>query len=47
MAVCNIAGAQLGARMALRRGAKFVRIILLCVVTAMVAKLGYGQFFGS
>jgi uncharacterized protein len=47
MAVCNIAGAQLGARMALRRGAKFVRIVLLCVVTVMVAKLGYGQFFGA
>ncbi|WP_425566603.1 TSUP family transporter [Planomonospora alba] len=40
MALCNIAGAQLGARMALRRGTRFVRIVLLCVVVAMVAKLG-------
>ncbi|MER5424277.1 TSUP family transporter [Streptosporangium roseum] len=46
MAVCNITGAQLGARMALRRGAGFVRAVLLCVVIAMVAKLGYEQFAG-
>ncbi|MGV9770483.1 TSUP family transporter [Streptosporangium sp. NPDC003464] len=44
MAVCNIAGAQVGARMALRRGAGFVRAVLLCVVIAMVAKLGYDRF---
>ncbi|MBG0831774.1 TSUP family transporter [Planomonospora sp. ID67723] len=43
MAACNVAGAQLGARMALRKGAKFVRIVLLCVVIAMVAKLGIDQ----
>ncbi|GGT02249.1 UPF0721 transmembrane protein [Planobispora rosea] len=44
MAACNIAGAQVGARMALRRGAGFVRIVLLCVVTAMVIKLGFDRF---
>ncbi|TMR97495.1 sulfite exporter TauE/SafE family protein [Nonomuraea basaltis] len=44
MAVCNIAGAQLGARMALKRGAAFVRIVLLCVVAAMVVRLGWQQF---
>lgn len=44
MAVCNIVGAQLGARMALRRGAGFVRAVLLCVVVVMVAKLGYDRF---
>ncbi|WP_433501197.1 sulfite exporter TauE/SafE family protein [Sphaerimonospora sp. CA-214678] len=44
MAVCNIAGAQLGARMALNRGSGFVRIVLLCVVVALVLKLGYDQF---
>ncbi|BEL04895.1 TSUP family transporter [Actinoplanes sichuanensis] len=41
MAVCNIIGAVLGARMALRRGAGFVRIILLVVVLALIARLGY------
>lgn len=44
MAVCNMAGAQFGARMALRRGARFVRVVLLCVVAAMVARLGYERF---
>ncbi|MFD5430134.1 TSUP family transporter [Streptomyces sp. NPDC127084] len=44
MAVCNIVGAALGARMALRRGSGFVRIVLLVVVTGMVVKLGYDQF---
>ncbi|MDP4505169.1 TSUP family transporter [Nonomuraea turcica] len=44
MAVCNVAGAQVGARMALKRGAAFVRIVLLCVVAAMVVRLGWQQF---
>ncbi|MEV0388845.1 TSUP family transporter [Nonomuraea sp. NPDC050643] len=44
MAVCNVAGAQFGARMALKRGAAFVRIVLLCVVAAMVLRLGWQQF---
>ncbi|WP_328534364.1 TSUP family transporter [Micromonospora zamorensis] len=44
MAVCNIAGAVLGARMALRRGSGFVRVVLLVVVVALVAKLGYDQW---
>ncbi|MFI7612163.1 TSUP family transporter [Nonomuraea terrae] len=44
MAVCNVAGAQFGARMALRRGAAFVRIVLLVVVVAMVIRLGWQQF---
>lgn len=45
MAACNILGATLGARMALRRGSGFVRIVLLVVVLALVAKLGYDQWF--
>ncbi|WP_346534096.1 TSUP family transporter [Micromonospora sp. DPT] len=44
MAVCNVAGAVVGARMALRRGAGFVRVVLLVVVFALVAKLGYDQW---
>jgi hypothetical protein len=46
MAACNVAGAQLGARMALRRGAGFVRVVLLCVVSALVLRVGYDQFAG-
>ncbi|WP_431937401.1 sulfite exporter TauE/SafE family protein [Micromonospora sp. RP3T] len=44
MAVCNVAGAVVGARMALRRGAGFVRVVLLVVVLALVARLGYDQW---
>jgi uncharacterized membrane protein YfcA len=44
MAVCNAAGAQLGARMAISRGTGFVRVVLLCVVAALVLKMGYEQF---
>ncbi|MFI9591427.1 sulfite exporter TauE/SafE family protein [Nonomuraea sp. NPDC052265] len=44
MALCNVAGAQLGARMAIRRGTAFVRVVLLCVVAAMVVRLGWQQF---
>jgi uncharacterized membrane protein YfcA len=44
MAVCNIAGALIGARMALRRGSGFVRVILLTVVLALIVKLGWDQY---
>lgn len=44
MAVCNVLGAVVGARMALRRGAGFVRVVLLVVVFGLVAKLGYDQW---
>lgn len=46
MAVCNVAGAVVGARMALRRGSGFVRVVLLVVVSALVARLGYDQWVG-
>jgi uncharacterized membrane protein YfcA len=44
MAICNIIGAQLGARLAIRRGSGFVRIVLLIVVCALVARLSYDQW---
>lgn len=44
LAVCNIAGAVLGSRTALRRGSGFVRVVLLVVVVAMVIRLGFQQF---
>ncbi|MEU6525619.1 TSUP family transporter [Streptomyces sp. NPDC046924] len=44
MAVCNIIGAAVGARAALRRGSGFVRIVLLVAVTGMVVKLCIDQF---
>ncbi|WP_280261186.1 TSUP family transporter [Nocardia abscessus] len=44
MAVANVLGAVVGARMALRKGAEFVRIVLLVVVIGMVIRLGWQQF---
>ncbi|MDV2475479.1 TSUP family transporter [Rhodococcus zopfii] len=44
MAVCNVAGAVLGSRTALARGAGFVRAVLLIVVLVMVVRLGWQQF---
>ncbi len=44
LAVANIVGAQLGARLAVRKGAAFVRAVLLTVVCALVTKLGYDMF---
>lgn len=44
MAICNIIGAQLGARLAIKRGSGFVRIVLLVVVLALIARLSYDQW---
>ncbi|WP_280355188.1 TSUP family transporter [Nocardia otitidiscaviarum] len=44
MAVGNVLGAVVGSRMALARGAGFVRAVLLIVVVAMVIRLGWQQF---
>lgn len=43
MAVFNVAGALIGARMTLARGNGFVRVVLLAVVAVMVVRLGYAQ----
>jgi uncharacterized protein len=44
MAACNIAGALLGTRLALLRGNRFVRIVFLGVVLAMIARFAYEQW---
>ncbi len=44
MAVCNVIGAVSGSRIALARGSKFVRVVLLVVVFGMVIRLGWQQF---
>jgi len=41
MGVCNIGGAQLGARMALKHGHGFIRVLFLVVVAALIGKLAY------
>ncbi|MEE1929801.1 TSUP family transporter [Streptomyces sp. TRM 70351] len=45
LALFNLGGAALGARMALRRGSGFVRVVLLTVVVALVTKLAYDQWW--
>ncbi len=46
MAACNLTGALVGSRMALKHGVCFVRKMFLCVVTALIAKLAYDTMFG-
>lgn len=41
MALSNAAGGWLGARIALRKGNKFVRLVFLIVVTAILLRLAY------
>jgi uncharacterized membrane protein YfcA len=41
MAVCNLAGSQVGARLAIRRGSAWVRRVFLVVVAALILRLGY------
>ncbi|MEU9758875.1 TSUP family transporter [Streptomyces sp. NPDC047985] len=44
MAVFNLVGGLVGARMALSRGSGFVRAVLLVVVFSLVAKLAFDQW---
>lgn len=44
MAIFNLAGAMIGARMALKKGSGFVRVVLLTVVGSLVVKLGFDQW---
>jgi uncharacterized protein len=46
MAVCNLAGAQVGTALALRRGAGFVRQAFLLVVVLLIGKLGWDMLRG-
>lgn len=41
MGAANVAGSLLGSRMAIARGAKFVRVFFLIIVGALVVKLGF------
>jgi uncharacterized membrane protein YfcA len=44
LAVANIAGSLLGTRLALSRGAGFVRGVFIVVVSALILKTGYDAF---
>lgn len=41
MAAANALGAFVGARLAVKRGDKFVRVVVLGVVTVLVLKMAY------
>lgn len=41
MAVCNVAGSVLGARMAILKGNRFVRVFFLIVIAAMILRFGW------
>ena len=45
LGVANMAGGYLGARMAVTKGSKFIRIVFLSVVGALILKLGYDVLF--
>jgi uncharacterized protein len=40
MGGCNLVGGFLGARTALARGSRFVRLVFLLVATALIIRLG-------
>lgn len=44
MAICNVAGALVGIRLAIHHGSGFVRYIFLVMVSALVLKTGYDAF---
>ncbi|MET9292501.1 TSUP family transporter [Streptomyces sp. NPDC003077] len=46
LAVFNLVGGLVGARMALKRGAGFVRGVLVVVVVCLLVKLGFDQWAG-
>jgi len=44
MAISNSIGGLLGARFAIKKGNKFIRIFFLCIVTATLLRFGYDVF---
>ena len=44
MAACSLTSARLGVHFALKRRSRFIRVVLLCIVIALVIKLAYDQF---
>ena len=40
MAVANIAGGYVGARTAVARGSRFVRVVFVCVLVAFIVRIG-------
>lgn len=47
MAICNLSGSFLGARLAMLKGNGFIRIFFLVVVIGTIVRFGYDIFFKS
>ena len=47
MAICNFTGSLIGARMAILKGNKFIRIFFLIVILGTIVRFGYDIFFSS
>jgi uncharacterized membrane protein YfcA len=45
MAVCNGLGGMLGAKIAISRGNRFIRIFFICIISATLLRFGYDVFF--
>lgn len=45
MAVCNILGSTLGARLAIHKGTGFIRVFFLVIVMAIICKFAYDSFY--
>ena len=45
MAICNGVGGILGARLAIAKGNRFIRVFFLLVITATLLRFGYDAFF--
>lgn len=46
MALCNIIGSLIGAKLAILKGSYFIRIVFIVVVSILIVKLAYDIFFG-
>ncbi len=44
MAACNVVGSVLGARLALKGGARLIRVLFLAVLAALILKTGHDAF---
>jgi hypothetical protein len=45
MAVCNAIGGTLGARLAIVKGNKFIRVFFLVIVIGTIMRFAYDVFF--
>jgi len=46
MALANVAGAQLGSRLAIQHGSRFVRRVFLIMTSALIVKIGWDTLLG-